>query len=44
MAKRQTIRDQLIRQLEVSLRGQTEITDTGRDIAAAIINLDQTHE
>lgn len=44
MAKRQTIRDQLIRQLEISLRGQTEITDTGRDIAAAIINLDQTHE
>jgi DNA-binding SARP family transcriptional activator/TolB-like protein len=44
LAKRQTIRDQLIRQLESSLRSQGQLTDVGRDIAAAIINLDQTHE
>jgi DNA-binding SARP family transcriptional activator/TolB-like protein len=44
LAKRQTIRDQLIRQLESALGSQIGITDTGRDIAVAIINLDQTHE
>ncbi|MET3842807.1 BTAD domain-containing putative transcriptional regulator [Bradyrhizobium sp. OAE829] len=44
LAKRQTIRDQLIRHLETALRGQTKVTGIGRDIAVAIINLDQTHE
>ncbi|MCC8939741.1 hypothetical protein H8A99_25550 [Bradyrhizobium sp. Arg68] len=43
-AKRQTIRDQLIRHLETALRDEITITAKGRDIAAAIINLDQTHE
>jgi DNA-binding SARP family transcriptional activator len=44
LAKRQTIRDQLIRNLEGALRAQIKITEFGRDIAVAIINLDQTHE
>ncbi|MBR0797918.1 hypothetical protein JQ615_21245 [Bradyrhizobium jicamae] len=44
LAKRQTIRDQLIRHLEAALRDEIQITKRGRDIAAAIINLDQTHE
>jgi tetratricopeptide (TPR) repeat protein len=43
-AKRQTIRDQLIRHLEQALRDETQITKKGRDLAIAIINLDQTHE
>jgi DNA-binding SARP family transcriptional activator/TolB-like protein len=44
LAKRQTIRDQLIRNLETALRVQIKITEIGRDIAFAILNLDQTHE
>lgn len=44
LAKRQTIGDQLIRQLENALRGQAGITAAGRDLAAAIVNIDQTHE
>ncbi|MGB8399325.1 BTAD domain-containing putative transcriptional regulator [Bradyrhizobium sp.] len=44
LAKRQTIRDQLIRHLEAALRGQIKATEIGRDIAVAIVNLDQTHE
>lgn len=44
LAKRQTIRDQLIRNLEGGLRSQIKITEIGRNIAVAIINLDQTHE
>ena len=43
-AKRQTIRDQLIRHLEQALRDEIQITKKGRDLAVAIINLDQTHE
>lgn len=44
LARRQTIRDQLIRNLEGALRTQIKVTEIGRDIAVAIINLDQTHE
>ena len=44
IGQRQTIRDQLIRNLEGALRAQIKITEIGRDIAVAIINLDQTHE
>jgi DNA-binding SARP family transcriptional activator/TolB-like protein len=44
LAKRQTIRDQIIRHLESALRRQADITITGRDIAGALVNLDQTHE
>src|SRR4029077_16041459 len=44
LAKRETIRDQLIRHLESALRAQDGITDVGRDIANAIVSLDQTHE
>lgn len=44
LAKRQTIREQLIRHLESGLRGQVRISAIGRDIAVAILHLDQTHE
>src|SRR6185369_4420192 len=44
LARRQTIRDQLIRNFEGALRAQIKVTEIGRDIAVAIINLDQTHE
>ena len=44
LAKRQTIRDHLIRHLESALRAQDGRTEVGRDIANAIVNLDQTHE
>ncbi|MBV8068959.1 MAG: hypothetical protein JO270_03575 [Acidobacteriaceae bacterium] len=44
LAKRQTIRDQLIHHLESALRAQNGATENGQDIAKAIINLDQTHE
>jgi DNA-binding SARP family transcriptional activator len=44
LPKRQTIREQLTRHLESSLRRQDGITQIGRDIANAILNLDETHE
>ncbi len=44
MAKRQTLREQLIRHLEACLRAQSETTEAGRKIARALVNLDQTHE
>jgi DNA-binding SARP family transcriptional activator len=44
IAKRQTVHNQIIRQLEAALRAQTEYSASTRRIAAAIINLDQTHE
>lgn len=44
LPKRQTLREQLIRHLEASLRARRELTKAGRDIANAIRNLDQTHE
>jgi DNA-binding SARP family transcriptional activator len=44
LAKRQTIHDQIIRQLENALRAQAGITPEARELATAINNLDQTHE
>ena len=44
VAKRQTIRDLVIRNLEAALRAQDGTTELGRDIANAIVNIDQTHE
>jgi DNA-binding SARP family transcriptional activator/TolB-like protein len=44
LAKRQTLRDQIIRHLETRLRAEKDATDAGRNIAQAIVNLDQTHE
>jgi len=43
-AKRQTLRDQIIRHLETCLRAEKQATEAGRNIAQAIVNLDQTHE
>lgn len=43
-AKRQTLRDQIIRKLENSLRQQGEASRAARDIANAILSLDPTHE
>lgn len=44
LAKRQTIREQLIRHFESALRAQDGTTEVGQSIANAIVNLDQTHE
>ena len=44
VAKRQTIRDQIIRHLENALRAKTGITPAARDLAQALNNIDQTHE
>jgi DNA-binding SARP family transcriptional activator/TolB-like protein len=44
LAKRQTLRDQIIRHLETCLRALKQPTVAGQNIAQAIVNLDQTHE
>ena len=44
LAKRQTIHERLMRNLETGLTGATVPGDTKKKIAAAIVNLDPTHE
>ena len=44
LAKRQTIHDRLMRNLGAGLVADDVAADTRRDVAAAIVNLDPTHE
>ena len=44
LARRQTLHDRLVRTLETHLRAQSSASPEAEDLAAAIINLDATHE
>jgi DNA-binding SARP family transcriptional activator/TolB-like protein len=44
LAKRQTIQDRLLRSLNSGLASPATASDTKRELAAAIINIDPTHE
>ncbi len=44
LAKRQTVHDRLLRHLEAGLRDETATRDMRMQLAAAILNLDPTHE